>query len=180
MQENFPIAGRQLALFPRDVVAFFSSLKMVWKKEKTVRVLGRPRCSWVRDETVDRELLGASDASGPASCELGFVTSWSKPHMAPSYPQPTARLEPSLGPLRPPWPVLCWPLQPHLGPHPHPLSCPSLGCTWSSEPPGLCLCCSPASDALPPLPLSFFPPQPCLLSSWLPFPWVGLVPPSLC
>jgi len=23
MQENFPIAGRQLALFPRDVVAFF-------------------------------------------------------------------------------------------------------------------------------------------------------------
>ena len=125
---------------------------------------------------MDQELLGASDASGPASCELGFVTSWSKPHMAPSYPQPTARLEPSLGPLRPPWPVLCWPLQPHLGPHPHPLSCPSLGCTWSSAPPGLCLCCSPASDALPPLPLSFFPPQPCLLSSWLPFPWVGLVP----
>ena len=35
MQENFPIAGRQLALFPRDVVAFFSSLKMVWKKEKS-------------------------------------------------------------------------------------------------------------------------------------------------
>ena len=123
---------------------------MVWKKEKTVRVLGRPRCSWVRDETVDQELLGASDASGPASCELGFVTSWSKPHMAPSYPQPTARLEPSLGPLRPPWPVLCWPLQPHLGPHPHPLSCPSLGCTWSSAPPGLCLCCSPAWNALSP------------------------------
>ena len=159
---------------------FFSSLKMVWKKEKTVRVLGRPRCSWVRDERVDRELLGASDASGLASCELGFVTSWSKPHMAPSYPQPTARLEPSLGPLRPPWPVLCWPLQPHLGPHPHPLSCPSLGCTWSSAPPGLCLCCSPASDALPPLSLSFFPPQPCLLSSWSPFPWVGPVPLSLC
>ena len=173
MQENFPIAGRQLALFPRDVVAFFSSLKMVWKKEKTVRVLGRPRCSWVRDETVDRELLGASDASGPASCELGFVTSWSKPHMAPSYPQPTARLEPSLGPLRPPG--LC--------------SAGLSSLTWGHTPthraarpwvvPGP-LRLQAFACALPPLPLSFFPPQPCLLSSWLPFPWVGLVPPSLC
>lgn len=139
-----------MALFPRNVVAYFSSLKMVWRKEKTVSVLGRPRCCWVRDETVDWGLLGASNANSPASCELGFVTSWSKPHMAPSYPQPTARLEPSLGPLRPPWPVLCWPLQPRLRPHPRPLNCPSLCYTWSSVPPGLCPCCSPASDALPP------------------------------
>lgn len=139
-----------MALFPRNVVAYFSSLKMVWRKEKTVSVLGRPRCCWVRDETVDRGLLGASNANSPASCELGFVTSWSKPHMAPSCPQPTARLEPSLGPLRPPWPVLCWPLQPRLRPHPRPLNCPSLCYTWSSVPPGLCPCCSPASDALPP------------------------------
>lgn len=81
---------------------FFSSLKMVWKKEKTVRVLGRPHCSWVRDGTVDRGLLGASDASSPASYELGFVTPYSKPPLGPSYPQPIAGLEPSLGPPRSP------------------------------------------------------------------------------
>ena len=76
--------------------------------------------------------------------------------------------------------MLCWPLQPHLGPHPPTeLSVSGLHLVLCTSGPLLMLFPLPQMP-FPPLPLSFFPPQPCLLSSRLPLPWGFWYPHHSC
>lgn len=85
---------------------FFQSRDGLEKKEKTARVLGWPHCrrgqSWSNGSGGGGGLLEISDACSLASCELGFVTSCSKPSCGFQVPLPNCKAKVFLGLPRPP------------------------------------------------------------------------------